>query len=298
VDRAACVEVKREAELHRVASEESHGVRVFDGAVATECIAALDETPASCGYERRVQRCFQTYDGVAALGASCSGKVNCRGMASGDVACIRGRCTKRLPAGQACEDLGDDPGACDVCRADARCRESSDGGRACFAYRRHRGVAGDRCTRPDTTQPLAPGTVIRVADCEAADGLRCSADGLCAPFAALGEACHAFVCVPGLPAGASCTSRRDCGAGLYCQWTEFVCGQRDPETGFCLGETLLSGVCAVPSGIGETCNAHVRCDDTLGCSSSRPDVDGRCFVPPNACEAGREKLARQAAKVS
>ena len=307
VDRAACVAVKREAELHRLASEESHGVRAFDGAVAGECIAALDETPASCGYERRVQRCFQTYDGVAALGESCSGKVSCRGMASGDVACVQGRCTKRLPAGQACEDLGDDPGACDVCRGDARCRESTDGGHACFAYERRRGVAGDRCTRPDTTQPLEPGTVIAVADCEAADGLRCSADGVCAPHAALGEACRAFdcvagarceggVCVPGLAAGATCTSGRDCGAALYCRWTDFVCDQRDPETGICLSETLISGTCSAPSGAGETCNAHVRCADTLYCSSSRPDVDGQCLARPNACEAGLEKLARQAAK--
>jgi len=306
VDRAACVAVKRAAELHRLTSEESHGIRAFDGAVAAECVAALDETPASCGHERRVLRCFQTYDGGAGLGESCTSKVGCRGAAAGDVACIGGRCTERLAAGEACEDLGDDRGRCDVCRGDARCREATEGGHACFAYERRRGVAGAPCTRLDREEPLAPGTVIVVTECAAADGPRCSPDGVCARLATLGEACRAFdcvdgarceggVCVPGLPAGATCDSRRDCGAGLYCRWTDVVCEQRDPVSQVCLEERPVSGVCAAPSGVGEICNAHVRCGETLACSS-RSDVDGECVASPSACEAGRAKLARQAAK--
>ena len=311
VDRATCVEVKRKAELHRVASEESHGVRAFDGAVAAECVAALGETPAACGSERRVRRCFQTYDGVAGLGDACGGKIQCRGSVSGDVACIEGRCTERLPAGEACADRPDDRGRCDVCRGDARCREATDGNHYCYGYEhRRRGVAGDPCVKDRTVQPPDPTQTVVLADCDLADGLRCSADGVCVAFA-VGDACRSFIdcgagarcesgaCVPGLPAGETCTSRFDCGGGLYCQWNDVVCVERHPVTNVCLQEDLVSGVCAVPSREGAACGRHVRCADGLVCPPTNPSGDGQCVaVNDSLCSFGRDKLARQASKVN
>lgn len=317
VDRAACVEVKRKAELHRLASEESHGSRAFDGAVAAECVAALDEAPTSCGAERRVRRCFQTYDGVAALGEPCSGKVQCQGAVTGDVACVAGRCTERLPAGERCEDLPDDVGRCDVCRGDARCRQAtSDGQYYCYSYTHlPRGVAGDRCVKdldPYAFPPdQSPEQSVVFADCSVADGLMCSDEGVCVPVGGLGEACsfgfycesglacERGTCVPGLPAGARCESARTCGAGLYCRWTETVCDARDPVTGRCLGETLVAGVCSAPSGEGEACGEHVRCADALVCSSFSAADDGQCVRQTVAeCTQGIEKLARQSSKVN
>lgn len=310
VDRATCVEVKRKAELHRVASEESHGGRAFDGAVAAECLSALAETPASCGAERRVQRCFQTYDGLAGLGEACSGKIECRGSVSGDVACIEGRCTERLPAGEACEDRPDDRGRCDVCRGDARCREATDGNHYCYAYERRRGVAGDPCVKTRDVLPPDGTQAVVLATCDPNDGLRCSAEGVCVPFA-VGDACSTFVdcgpgtrceggeCVPGLPAGEACRSALGCGAGLYCQWTDVVCNERDPVTGNCLQEHLVSGVCAAPSREGEACGRHVRCADGLVCPPTSLSGDGQCVAESDSlCTFGRDKLARQASKVN
>lgn len=316
VDRSACVEVKRKAELHRLASEESHGTRAFDGAVAAECMAALDETPASCGSERRVQRCFQTYDGIAALGEPCSGKVQCRGMVSGDVACIQGRCTERLPAGERCEDRPDDVGRCDVCRGDARCRQAaSDGQYYCYGYTHlPRGAAGDRCVKDRDAHALPPGQspedAIVYAECLLEDGLTCSADGVCVRVGGPGEGCkfgffcdrgltcEAGTCVPGLAAGERCAGALGCGAGLYCRWTETVCNERHPVTGECLQENLVAGVCTAPSAEGETCGRHVDCAEGLVCSSPSSDADGRCVQKTgDSCSRGLEKLARQASKV-
>jgi hypothetical protein len=319
VDRAACVDVKRKAELHRLASEESHGSRVFDGAVGAECLAALDETPPSCGSERRVQRCFQTYDGMAALGEECGNKFECRGMASGDVGCVNGRCTERLAAGQQCEDVPDGPGfaTCDVCRGDARCREAaSDGKFYCYPYANlPRGVAGDRCTKARDVYAFppdqSPDQSVVFAACNREDGLTCSAEGVCVPLPGVGDACELGLdcadglncaggtCVPGLAAGETCKGLRTCGAGLYCQWTDVTCTERHPVTGECVSAHLNSGVCAAPSGEGEPCGGYVRCDaDAFFCA---PSADGgdRCVAKAESyCSDGVQKLARQASKVN
>lgn len=316
VDRAACVEVKRKAELHRLVSEESHGVRTFDGAVGAECLAALDETPPACGSERRVRRCFQTYDGVVALGEACTAKIQCRGSVTGDVACIAGRCTERLPAGEACEEMPDGINSCDVCRGDARCREAaSDGKHYCYPYARlPRGVAGDRCTKARDVYAFppdqSPDQSVVFAACRREDGLTCSSDGVCVPLPAEGDACELFydcaeglrcaagVCVQGQAAGETCKGVLTCGAGLYCQWTDYTCTERDPVTQECLSTHLNSGVCAAPSGEGEPCGGYVSCGDGLFCSGAEGDSDRRCMASTlNYCSDGVQKLARQASQV-
>ncbi|MFN8603761.1 MAG: hypothetical protein U0842_25070 [Candidatus Binatia bacterium] len=315
VDRASCVDVKRKAELHRLASEESHGARVYDGAVAAECMAALDQEPASCGYERRVQRCFQTYDGIAALGEPCGGKVQCRGMASGDVSCIQGRCAERLPAGAECEMLSGATGGCDVCRGDARCREAaSDGKSYCYGYERRRGVAGDKCVKDRDVYAFPPGQSpddsVVFATCSLDDGLTCSPEGVCAPVAGAGEACafgfycmkglrcEAGTCRPGLDAGATCRDSRACGEGLYCRWTETTCNERDPVTQQCLSEHLVSGVCSAPSAEGESCGKFVDCGSGLICARDQGGENGRCTaLPRDYCDGGLQKLARQTSKL-
>lgn len=318
VDRATCVDVKRKAELHRLASEESHGGRLFDGAVAAECMAALDETPASCGYERRVQRCFQTYDGTAALGEACTTKFQCRGMASGDVGCVQGRCTERLAAGDRCENLRDGVGICDVCRGDARCRQAaSDGNFYCYPYaHQRRGVAGDRCVKDRDVYAVPPDQLpdqsVVFADCDLNDGLTCGAEGVCVPLGGVGDPCvlgfdcaeglrcEARTCAPGLAAGETCKDLRACSAGLYCQWTDITCTNRDPVTQHCLSAHLNAGVCAAPSGEGEPCGQYVRCDDaTSVCMRAPGEEDGRCVSrTQDSCSSGLQKLARQASKVN
>jgi hypothetical protein len=304
-DRAECVAVKTKSELHRLASEESHGVRAFDGAVASECLAALAETPASCGYERRVRRCFQTYDGLADLGAACSGKVACRGSASGDVACVDGVCTARLATGQECPALeGTD--SCDVCRADARCRLTTDGTRQCIAYERRSAGLGERCF-DGAGEPYDPADVIAAIEC--ADGLRCSLDGVCAAPVPVGGACVITfdcaagarcaddVCVVGLGAGEQCKGSRECASGLYCDSTE-TCLERDPVTGVCRSSRNDGGTCAPQGGVGASCDRFDACAGELSCRSSGAASGdaGTCVAPPDACTAGLDKLARQAAR--
>lgn len=309
-DRAACVAVKEKAELHRLAREESHGWRAFDGEVAATCVAELDETPADCGSDRRVKSCFQTYDGLRELGESCGGKSACRGSVTGDVACIAGVCTERLATGEACPDLGEDAGRCDVCRPDARCREATDGNSYCYGYEHKRGVAGDPCVKDFSTQPVDPDRVRVVADCEAEDGLYCSFDGVCAPFVADGGACvWSFecsagarcddgVCAPGLALGETCASTsHECASGLYCQWTDYTCTDQSPVEGRCDSYTLNSGQCAVPSSVGATCDQFTKCADGLNCSSSVTGGTGQCVVPVDACTARLERLSRQASNV-
>lgn len=319
VDRASCVAVKRKAELHRLASEESHGVRAFDGAVAAECVAALGETPASCGYERRVERCFQTYDGLAALGEACTTKFQCRGMASGDVGCVNGRCTERLAVGQQCEGLPIEPGlsTCEVCRGDARCRQAaSDGNFYCYRYANlRRGVAGDRCVKDRDVYAFppdqSPDQTVVFATCGLDDGLKCGEEGVCVPLAGVGDPCvlgfdcqeglrcedhHA--CAPGLAAGETCRDLRACGTGLYCQWTDVTCTERDPVTQHCLAAHLNAGVCSAPSGEGEPCGQFVECDDTMVCTRAPGEEDGVCVArTQDSCSGGLQKLARQASKV-
>lgn len=315
VDRASCVEVKRKAELHRLASEESHGVRVFDGAVAAECVAALADTPATCGAERRVLRCFQTYDGVAALGDPCTTKFECRGMASGDVACVQGRCTERLSVGEQCENRTDDPGGCGVCRGDARCRQSaSDGNSYCYPYAHKRGVAGDPCVKDRDVYPVPPNQLpdqsVVFADCNLNDGLTCSSEGVCTPLGGLGAPCvQGFdcaeglrcadgACAPGLAAGEPCKDLRVCADGLYCLWTDTVCTDRDPVTQECLAEDVLAGVCTAPAGEGEPCGQRVRCGDALVCVHASGSTEGQCqALSTSYCEGGLERLAVQASKV-
>ena len=315
VERASCVDVKRKAELHRLASEESHGARVFDGTVAAECMAALDQEPASCGQERRVRRCFQTYDGIAALGEACTTKFQCRGMASGDVGCVQGRCTERLAAGERCESVRDGVGICDVCRGDARCREAaSDGKSYCYGYENRRGVAGDKCVKGRDVYAFPPGqspdASVVFATCELDDGLTCSGDGVCVPLAGVGEPCvigfscmkglrcEAGACAPGLAVGETCRDLRACAEGLYCQWTETTCNDRDPVTQECLSEHLVSGVCSAPSAEGEPCGRFVDCGRGMICVRARGSDDGVCTaLPRDYCEGGLLKLARQASKV-
>ncbi len=218
--RDACVAVKREAELRRVASEEERSGRVFDEAMAATCVARLAETPPTCGHPRRVAECFRTYDGVREIGEACTAKQQCRGSLRGDVACVEGRCTVRNAIGEECRDLPGDPGRCDVCRPEARCRQAADGRHLCFAYEQPRGRAGD-----PSVPPTDPTTSIVVAECRAEDGLRCGSSGVCEPITPLGGACRSSfeceanarcvdgTCVPGLAAGETCRSSfHECGA--------------------------------------------------------------------------------------
>jgi hypothetical protein len=287
-DRDQCVAVKQKAELHRLASEEAHGVRLFDGRSAATCVATLKETPADCGPERRVLQCFQTYDGVREVGEPCGGKIECRGSVSGDVACVAGRCTERLAAGDVCQDLPDDVGRCDVCRPDARCRAATDGNHYCYGYEHRRGVAGDRCQRDPTTQPVDPTKVLVMADCLEQDGLYCSGDGVCTPFVPLGGACSSSLCEPGarcadgvcaagLQAGASCGGdpAHQCGAGLYCS---------------------TARQCTAYAAEGAPCDAPTLCAGDLLCVSE-PDGGRRCAAE-DFCSEGLEHLARQAGKLS
>jgi hypothetical protein len=309
LDRDECVAAKTAAELRRVASEEAKSGRVFDEAMAATCLARLDETPAACAYPRRVKECFQTYDGVRELGEACESKQQCRGSLSGEVACIAGRCTTRLAAGEACPDLPGDSGRCDVCRPDARCRQGADGSHACYRVEFRRGVAGDPCYG-EFRPPADPTSVSVVADCAPEDGLYCSSDGVCTPFAPIGGACTqgrqcgpgkrcvAGVCTEGLAAGEVCRSSfNDCGPGLYCRWTDVVC--TDPGPGSeCSGYELLEGVCAVPSGPGEACVRFVDCTEGLRCTTRGEPAGGQCIEPPSACSVGLDRLAREAARLS
>jgi len=173
-----------------------------------------------------------------------------------------------------------------------------------------RGVAGDPCIKDRSVQPFDPAQSIVFADCDRADGLTCSADGVCAPLAAVGDACGLFldcaslrceggVCAPGGPVGETCTSQLDCDGELYCRPNDVVCVDRDPVTQNCRQEKIVSAECAAPSGEGETCGRHVRCADSLYCTSSTAEGEGQCVAGTSYyCEAGREKLARQASKVN
>lgn len=287
-DRAACVTTKHTAELHRVASEEAHSGRVFDEAMAATCVAKLKETPASCGYERRVRECFQTYDGTREIGEECAGKIQCRGSVRGDTACIAGRCTTRLATGDTCQDSPQDNGRCDVCRPDARCRLTTDGEHQCVA-RHARAVAGDSC---QDGGPLDPAAVL--GRCETADGLYCSLDGICAPFLPLGASCTlsfecgpdarcvAGTCAPGMQEGEVCTSPfNDCGPGLYCRWDD--------------GKELIAGHCTVPSAVGEACGESIQCAQDLACPpASGPGQERHCVSAADSlCPTGLALLTRQ-----
>ena len=73
-DRDACIAVKQQAQLSRVASEEQGSGRAFDPEMAATCVARLAETPATCGAERRVSECFRTYDGQRRAGRELRGE--------------------------------------------------------------------------------------------------------------------------------------------------------------------------------------------------------------------------------
>jgi hypothetical protein len=296
-DREACVRLARDRQLSRVASEEANSGRVFDEEMAATCVARLQETPADCGAERRVRECFQTYDGVRELGDECTYKGQCRGYRRGDVACIEGRCTERLAAGESCPDLSSEADHCTVCRPGASCHEAEDGNPYCYAFERRRGVAGDPC---GFSLPDDPATVSILTKCAYEDGLYCSDEGVCEPFAiggtctwgvhcGPGARCVDNVCTAGLPAGATChSSFSECGPGLYCLWTEFNC----TDQGSC---ELFEGHCAVPSGEGEACGRFVDCAPGLRCDSASPDGEGNCvsFDPAaERCDRALEKLTR------
>lgn len=304
IDRDACIATKRDAELRRVAREEGRSGRGFDETMAGACVARLAETPATCGHPRRVPECFRTYDGLRELGESCTSRIQCRGSLRGDVACIEGVCTERLAAGEACTETIAGVARCDVCRPEARCREAADGGRYCFALDFRRGVAGDPCV-DDPILPADPTDVTVVASCKYEDGLYCALDGVCTPLSPLGGACRSALhctpgarcvdgtCAPGLAAGETC-GFRDCGAGLYCRWTDYRCTGPGPVPGTCDGYELFSGVCAAPSGEGEPCGRFVDCAEGLHCTSFSEANDGVCERPQDACTGGLERLQRQA----
>lgn len=306
-DRAACIAVKEQATLSRLASEENKSGRAFDPEMAATCVARLAETPASCGYERRVSECFRTYDGLRELGESCEYKTQCRESITGDVACVNGVCTERLAAGEACVDRPDDRGRCDVCRPDARCRANAEGESYCYAYEhRPRGVAGDPCSS-EFTLPADPTTLSVEADCASEDGLYCGFDGRCTPHVPLGGSCtipyecgrnarcEGGVCAAGLPQGEVCRSPfYDCAEGLFCHFTEVVCTDPSPVPGECGGYDLISGRCELPATEGQPCGTLIDCADGLFCS--RPDPrssEGTCAVPPSLCTTGIARLQRQ-----
>lgn len=305
-DRDACVAAKEQAQLSRVASEERGSGRAFDPEMAATCIARLDETPATCGAERRVSECFRTYDGRRELGESCAGKTQCRGSVTGDVACVNGVCTERLAAGEACVDRPEDRGRCDVCRPEARCRASAEGATYCYAYEHRRGVAGDPCTS-ELTPPADPTELSVVADCNSEDGLYCARDGRCSPYTPLGGSCSgsfecgrnrrcvAGACTEGLPEGEVCRSPfYDCAQGLFCHFTEVVCTDPAPVPGECGGYELISGRCELPATAGQPCGSLVDCADGLVCSRPNPaSTEGTCAVPPSLCTTGLARLQRQ-----
>ena len=104
----------------------------------------------------------------------------------------------------------------------------------------------------------------------------------------------------GVPAavGETCRDLRACAEGLYCQWTETTCNDRDPVTQECLSEHLVSGVCSAPSAEGEPCGRFVDCGRGMICVRARGSDDGVCTaLPRDYCEGGLQKLARQASKV-
>ena len=313
IDRDACIATRRTAELRRVEREEEHSGRAFDEHMAATCVAELAETPASCGSERRVRACFRTYDGSREPGEECASKFECRGSLRGDVGCVRGRCTDRLPAGEACPAMADDqPGRCDVCRPEARCRETVDGRHLCFAYASKRGVAGDPCVRPFAL-PDDPTTVSVVADCPFEDGLACGADGTCQPFPPAGASCRfdsdcgpsarcaGGICRDGRGNGEECTSRfHQCGEGLYCRFSGFVCidppGGSAPE---CSEPEYTGGRCEAPRAEGAACGWFARCATGLACVGARTPYqdDGVCTAANvAACQSGTARLERQAAR--
>ncbi|MEW6271671.1 MAG: hypothetical protein AB1689_20500 [Thermodesulfobacteriota bacterium] len=258
-DRERCVLVKTAAELNRVAKEETSSGRVFDEGMAAACMARLAETPPQCGHPRRVLECFRTYDGVVDLGGACSSKFQCRGYVRDDTACIDGRCTTRLAAGEACA-VPTQLGQCDVCRPKATCRQAADGNHYCFGVDRQRGVAGDPC---EIAWPADPTQVTTVADCLSEDGLYCSGAGVCTPFVATGGACRF---------GISCSPEDDCVDG--------VCTPR------------------AVAGEGRRCQRFRDCAEGLRCERAPEDSIGVCVAPPSACTTGLESLERQASRLS
>lgn len=306
LDRDACIAVKQQAQLSRVASEEQGSGRAFDAEMAATCVARLAETPATCGAERRVSECFRTYDGRRELGESCESKIQCLGSVTGDVACVNGVCTERLPAGEACIDRPDDRGRCDVCRPEARCRPSAEGDTYCYAYERRRGVAGDPCYS-EFTPPADPTDLSVVAECPSENGLYCGRDGRCTEYAPIGGSCrNSFecgrnarcvdgACAAGLPLGEICRSPfNDCAQGLFCHFTEVVCTDPAPVPGECSGYELISGRCELPATEGQPCGSLIDCAQGLSCSRPNPaSTEGTCAVPPSLCTNGLARLQRQ-----
>ena len=313
-DRDACIATRRATELHRVVREEEKSGRAFDEAMAATCVAKLAETPASCGSERRVSECFRTYDGTKELGEECTAKIQCRGSLRGDTACLHGRCTTRLAAGEECPLMpADELGRCDACRPEARCREAADGHGLCFGYASKVGAVGDPCVH-DFTLPADPTTVSIVADCPFDEGLTCR-DGTCQPFPTTGSACRYagdcapydrcvdHVCVAAGAAGEECTSTFwECSKGLYCRNTGHEC--HDPpgtSAHGCSDDRYTGGHCEAPRGEGEACGWFARCAEGLGCRGAKAQYqdDGVCVADKvAACASRTERLEQQAARLS
>jgi hypothetical protein len=269
--------------------------------MAATCVAGLQETPPSCGGERRVAECFRTYDGIVELGDACTAKTQCRGSLRGDVACIGGVCATRLAIGESCEGAPAGAG-CDVCRPEGQCLPDDDGTLRCHHKAGPRGVAGDACSNV----PVPPDPSLRpLASCKPVDGLYCSSGGFCTAYE-VGDACRLFfecgpgnrcvdgTCLPGLTAGEECRSSFGaCGEGLYCEWTEYVCTERAPS-GACVSHDLISGRCALPSAEGEPCGRFTDCGEGLVCDRAPDSDDGVCITTQeNLCTTGLERLTRQ-----
>ncbi len=262
--------------------------------------------------------------GLCAEGGACvetpgEGKPCANQVCAGDLVCVEGTCgampaPSNLPAGSECrassqcaEGLGCVNGSCAAAKAIG---ESCDDATVC--------VRGAEC------QPSNE----RVCLTKAGDGERCMGDDcgaglacdytatfpVCRPVVALGEACDmGRTCVAGatcnagscvlLPTQGETCLFGQCAAGLVCDQSTQVCGERRPLGQSCNGSSECAdglacdmanfpGTCVTKSSAGGSCNGDsARCEAGLHCA-----IDGTCqpILPAGATCTGAEACGPQA----